>query len=60
MEKHFKNFYQQIEKKQCFTVIEFRLRYQKKLYAYLTTHCSTLKEDLISMENHYKLLKKQS
>ena len=57
MEVQFKAFYQELERQKCFDVIEFRLRFQKKLHAYLTTFCPLVAEDLKTMKNQYTLTK---
>ena len=57
MEVQFKAFYQELEQHQCFDAMEFRLRFQKKLHAYLATSCPLVAEDLRTMKNQYMLIK---
>lgn len=57
MERQFKAFYQELEQDKCYDAMEFRLRFQKKLYAYLATSCPLVAEDLKTMKNQYTLTK---
>jgi len=57
MERQFKAFYQELEQDKCYEVMEFRLRFQKKLYAYLATSCPLVAEDLKTMKNQYMFTK---
>ena len=57
MEVQFKAFYQELEQDKCFDAMEFRLRFQKKLRAYLATSCPLVAEDLKTMKNQYMFTK---
>ena len=57
MERQFKAFYQELEQDKCYDAIEFRLRFQKKLYVYLTTLSPLVAEDLKTMKNQYMFTK---
>ena len=57
MERQFKAFYQELELDKSYDAIEYRLRFQKKLYVYLATTCPLVAEDLKTMKNQYMLIK---
>ena len=57
MEVQFKAFYQELELDKSYDAIEFRLRFQKKLYVYLATSCPLVAEDLKTMKNQHMFTK---
>lgn len=57
MERQFKAFYQKLEQDKCYDAMEFRLRFQKKLHAYLAKPNPLIAEDLKTMKNQYMLIK---
>ena len=60
MEKQFKTFYHLLEREKCFDTIEFRLRFQKKLYKYVEAPSFILEEELLIIMKNYMLIKDQN
>ena len=53
MKTEFLDFYHRLEKDQRFEVIEFRNRYQKKMYNFIEFKCPMVAEDLNQMKENY-------
>jgi len=53
MKTEFLDFYHRLEKDQRFEVIEFRSRYQKKMYKFIELKCPMVAKDLNQMKENY-------